>query len=94
MCLICNILDDDNELYNIHVLKYGCGRIGALLDPETACEPLFKSDGSVIDGERCFCKGDSCVDPEDDGKYLDAVLETRMPMFVDVRNFTAGNLSP
>ena len=68
----------------MHVVKYACGKPGPNIDPETGCEPILDQDGEPVFGERCFCEGDRCFDPEDDDKYMAKVLLERVPLYVDV----------
>ena len=81
-------LDEGYEDYNMHVVKYACGKHGPNFDPETGCEPMIRHNGELILGERCFCEGDRCFNPEGDEKYMARALANRKPLYVDIDSFS------
>ena len=77
----------------MHVVKYACGNPGPNFDPKTGCEPMIHYSGEPYLGERCFCGGDRCFNPEDDDKYMAEALRKRKPLYVDVNSFKRSNLT-
>ena len=78
-------VDGIYEQYDEFLLKYACGSPeDSYYTTENGCQPLYRDGvGSErANGEICFCEGDFCVHPREDGKYLARFRERRGPVYV------------
>ena len=65
------------------MLKYACGNPDEELQlGEHDCQPVYDHLGVRGNGEKCFCQGDYCFQPEDDEKYLKQFRERKGPVYV------------